>query len=209
MFGAFISINSHARAVGIWRDDHARPLRYTSWGLFRGDERHVDISYPAGDPLVQVLVPAQDTDHEPVPESLRHGSIDGISMIADLVREVSKRGSCDGQVRIFDGRRAALVTAHDAGVDVLPHESRSIFEGPALRCDFETQVLAGLPRDAGPDDSARRPQKGSIWLAHVLPGRPMLPVLLSVETRIVGHVNVYLTQAGTQVDFAEFTPRAP
>ncbi len=208
-FGAFVTIRSHASAEGTWRGDHAVPQRYTSWGLFRGDERHTDIVYPDGDPLIQVLVPERDTDREPVPDALRRGTMDGFSMIADLVRGVAKSGGCDGQVHTFDGRRAAVITSHTGGVDVLPQESRSMFQGPALRCDFESLVLAGLPRDVGPDDSARRPQKGSIWLAHVLPGMPMLPVLLTMDTRLAGHVNVYLTQASSQVDLAEFTPRAP
>ena len=48
----------------------------------------------------------------------------------------------------------------------------------------------------GPDDISRKPQKGSIWLAELAPGRPLLPVLMSVEARHVGHVNVYLTALG-------------
>jgi hypothetical protein len=192
----FISLASEARVQGVWQGDRARPRRYSSQGHFRGRARHTVITYSDGQPRVEILEPEQDPEFEPVPEALRAGSVDGFTVIAQLVHSIAETGRCDGEVRSFDGRRAARIRAETAGWEILPRESRSVFQGRALRCDFESQILAGLSRDVGPDDISRKPQKGSIWLAELAPGRPLLPVLMSVEARHVGHVNVYLTALG-------------
>lgn len=192
----FISLASEARVEGVWQGVRAVPRRYSSRGHFRGRARHTVISYPDGQPRVEILEPEQDPEFEIVPESLRRGSVDGFSVMAQLVHSIAETGRCDGEVRSFDGRRAARISATTAGWEILPRESRSVFQGRALRCDFESLILAGLSRDVGPDDISRRPQKGTIWLAPLAPGLPLLPVLMSVEARHVGHVNVYLTLVG-------------
>ena len=78
-----------------------------------------------------------------------------------------------------------------AGMQVLEATSRSVFQGPALRCDFEGRLLAGFPRD---EDRARagRPRSGTAWFAQLSPGGPSLPVRITFETRFFGHATMYL-----------------
>ncbi len=89
---------------------------------------------------------------------------------------------------------------------ILPHESRSSYQGEAMQCDVVGQQVAGFPRDAEPGDYVHRSHTASVWFAQVLPGMPLLPVRMTFETRFMGHMTVYLTRASPGMQVALFTP---
>jgi hypothetical protein len=209
LVGAFFRAENIARVEGAWRAGRAAPKVYASAGLWRGNPREIEIDYPQGQPVIKTFVPPTDPEHEPVPESMRTNTTDALSAIADLVHLVATTGRCDGETTTFDGRRVSKVAVHTVGMENLPHESRSSFAGPALRCDINGQQIAGFATDAGPDDMIRKPQHSSVWLASVQPGMPMVPVLMSFEVRFMGHMTVYLTQARPGAQLAQFVPRLP
>jgi hypothetical protein len=153
------------------------------------------IDYPDGQPKVITLVPPVDVAREPIPPEMSRDTVDGFSLIASLVRNVSQTGGCDGVLTFYDARRALRVTSRTIGREILPRETRSIFQGEALRCDFESVIIGGFEKDSEPGDGSRRPQAGSVWIAKILPDMPALPVLMSLETRLAGHVNIYVTKA--------------
>ncbi len=209
LVGAFFKTENIARSEGGWRGAKAAPRIYGSAGIYRGTPREIEIDYPAGQPVITRFNPPVDPEHEPVPDALRANTTDALSAIASLVHMVETTGKCDGETTIFDGRRVSRITVHTVGMETLPVESRSSFSGPALRCDIDGRQIAGFAVDAGPDDMIRKPQHSTVWLASVTPGIPAVPVLMSLEVRLMGHMTVYLTQARMGAQMAQFTPRLP
>jgi hypothetical protein len=207
LVGTFLKAENISRAQGVWRGGRAAPKIYASAGLWRGNPREIEIEYSAGQPVIKRFNPPVDPEHEPVPEALRQNTTDSLSAIANLVHLVASTGGCDGETTTFDGRRLSKIVVHTVGMETLPPESRSSFSGPALRCDIDGRQIAGFPLDAGPDDMIRKPQHSTVWLATVTPGMPAVPVMMSLEVRLLGHMTIYLTQARPGAQLAQFTPR--
>ena len=197
----------HSRTLttvnGHWRAERPAPHQFLSQGEIRGEPRFSLIDYQQGQPLVRQLIPPNETEREPVPPDIQANSVDSLSAMVELVRVVGRTGGCDGTTRVFDGRRASDVTARTVGEEIVPPSSRSIFTGPALRCDFVGQMVAGFWLDAD-RNAGQKPMKGSAWLANSLPGAPSgggrLPVRITFESRWFGNVILYLTDAAADQD---------
>ena len=179
---------------GTWHDDLAARRSSSAKGVWRGHERRTLIGYDHGLPQVRELQPPQETEREPVPQELQRHTMDTLSALAQLMRRVEHDHTCETEVRTYDGRRVLDVAAHTGGPERLDPTGRSIFSGPALRCDFEGRELAGFL--LGEDDPEHRaPLHGSAWLAPFPPGAPALPVRISFQTRWFGVATMYLTSA--------------
>ncbi len=193
--GVMVRGRQSSATDGVWAGDQPEPLRVWGDGFWRGTPRHTLIEYDRGIPLVRTLTPPNDEEREPVPVELQAHTMDTLSAMAMLMRRVARTGRCEAEARTFDGRRLADITARTVGEEVLPRTGRSMFAGPALRCDFEGHQLAGFMRD---EDRARlmRPHRGSAWFAAAEPGGPLLPVRIAFETRWFGDATMYLTATG-------------
>ena len=179
-------------ADGTWRGDAAVPATFESEGVWGGHHYDVLIGYPDGSPEVQRLLPAQATRREPVPASLRRGTIDTGSAIALHARQVMQGGSCRLAARVFDGRRLMALAVQPAGTERLPTTSRSFFHGEAIRCDITGTLLAGFLHSDSPAQR-NRVQHGAVWFAHPVAGLPLLPVRITFPTRWFGTATMYLT----------------
>ena len=178
--------------MGTWAADRPEPQEFQSVGVWQGEDKVTLIDYLHGQPMVRRLIPPQDKEREPVPQSLQLNSVDSLSALAFLIRRVADTGRCEASVHMFDGNRASEITAHTAGAEMLPPTERSIFSGKAMRCDFVGQMLAGfLYVDSSAYD--RRPLHGSAWLADMVPGEPPVPVQMQFETHWFGEAHMYLT----------------
>jgi len=177
---------------GAWADTAPLPRQYRAEGVWRGDPRATFIDYDRGIPTIRQLLPPLEPDREAVPESLRAGTTDSLSALAALVRTVARTGTCEATLRTYDGRRVAEIVAHTAGRFILEPTSRSVFAGPALRCDFVSRVLAGFRPDEG-SKTDYRPLHGAAWLAPVVSNGAPVPVRLTIETRWFGDATSYLT----------------
>lgn len=194
MVGAFVNGHDISEVQGVWQGLRAMPQRFASHGNFRGTERRLLIDYIDGNPVIRTLLPPPDEEREPVPPDMQRNTIDSLSAITGLVRDVAGSGRCDGDATTFDGRRVAHIVVHTVGQVALEPTSRSSFSGPALECDFEGRQLAGFVRDVD-RATLEKPQVGKAWLAQVVPGGPPLPVRLSFHTRFFGQATMYLTSA--------------
>lgn len=176
-------------AEGRFVKDAVAPIRFFSTGTLRGDPRVTQIDYPGGQPVVRQLVPPNDAEREPVPPERQADTIDTLSAMASLLRRVGATGRCDGRSTTFDGRRLSVLEARTAGTQALEPTGRSLFAGPALRCDFTGRQTGGFLVG---EDRARleRPQEGSAWFAAV--DGVMLPVRMSFRTRWLGDATMYL-----------------
>jgi Protein of unknown function (DUF3108) len=208
LFG-FLNHNSiESFAQGFLAPQGVQPLRFASWGSLRGVPRRTVIDYIAGQPLVREQIPENDDGREPVPVGMQHATMDTLSAMTMLVREVAATGRCDGHASTFDGRRLLQITSHTAGLESLGTEDRSSFSGPALRCDFEGRQLAGFQPD---DEAAERAKIHHIeaWLAPMTPGGPPLPVRVRFETHWFSHATAYLTSVDGGEDATKLARTAP
>jgi hypothetical protein len=188
--GLFLDGQQTALAEGIWNGAEPVPLAFRQEGRWRGNPRRVAIDYAQpGQPRLSAVDPPNAAEREIVPEGLRRGTVDGLSALAKLARNVALTGRCDGEAAVFDGRRRADYRVRTGGVERLAAEGA--FGGEALRCAFEAQILAGFRHSEDPEE-ARQPQFGTAWLARVLPGGPPLPVRIEVPSRWFGTIRVVL-----------------
>ena len=203
------AITTHSRTVGLIgvlaRSDvssvasgrfdgiHVQPERYASSGRSRGADRSTEIAYPAHDPVVTVLLPPEP-ERDPVPAAQTRGSIDTLSAIVGLSRQVAETGRCDGTALIFDGHRLSRLEARTIGTEPVPNPSGAGFSGSALRCDFSSRQLAGFLHDA---NRARlmKPLHGSAWLAAPVPGAPVAAVRATFESPLFGTATLTLARA--------------
>ena len=199
VFGAIISSQITSFVQGRWAGTQPAPIRFASWGDLRGEERRTVIDYVRGQPEVKELRPAVDADRDPVPPARQRDTIDTLSAIAMLVRQVATSGRCDGHALTFDGRRLTEISAKTAGTETLKPEGGADFAGAALRCEITGEQLAGFKHDENEAD-LHKPHRSTVWLAGVVPSGPMLPVRVVFETPFFGHATAYLTAA---------TPRGP
>ena len=209
LVGAVLHGEMLAHSQGTWRPGSVKPQHFRSGGLWLGTPHLMDIEYPNGQPKLVTITPVVDSPREPIPEAATQDTADALSAIAFLLHTVAANGNCEGQLKTYDGRRVTKIIAHSAGTEILPLESRSSFAGPALRCDMETTQLAGFPLDAGPDDRARQIQHSSVWVASLQPSLPPVPVQMSFEIRLLGHMTLYVTKIEQGAEAGRFNPALP
>ncbi len=179
---------------GVWHDGQASPIEFSGDGVWHGHERRTLIDYEHGLPQVRELLPPQETEREAVPPELQRHTMDTLSALAQLVRQVGQDHVCETEVHTYDGRRVLDIVARTGGTDRLSPTGRSNFSGPTLRCDFEGRELAGFL--LGEDDPEhRQPLRGSAWLAPLLADAPPLPVRIAFQTHWFGLATMYLTGA--------------
>lgn len=189
--GALFRGEQETRVEGRFVGDRPAPARFFSAGHFRGQQRVTQIDYPAGAPVIRQMQPPNDQEREPVPEAMQAGTVDTISAMAQLVRQVNATGRCEGRSTTFDGRRLSALSVRTAGQEVLEPSSRSSYSGPALRCEIEGRLLAGFRNDDRRDEAAR-PRRGSAWFARVQPDGPLVPVRLTFEAPFAGAATLYV-----------------
>ena len=195
VFGTLFPVQISSFVQGSWAGGKATPLRFASWGTARGNERRITLDYEGGQPVIRTLVPATESDRDPVPAAMQRDTVDTLSAMAVLVRTVAQTGTCDGTVRIFDGRRVLETESRTIGTEMLRPDYRSTYNGRALRCDMRGRQLAGFQHDAD-EAEIRRVHVSQAWIAQVVPGQPALPVRIVFETRFFGAATAYLTEMG-------------
>jgi hypothetical protein len=168
------------------------PMRFDSTGVQHGVNRLTRITYQNGMPTVTAIAPPVEQERTPVSAGQTAHTIDTLSAIALLMRQVGQTGKCDGTAQTFDGRRLTSLVAHTVGQEKLPAQRKFNFDGETLRCDFVGTQLAGFVKNQD-EDKLRRPKHGSAWLAPLVPGAPPMPVKVVFEHQALGLVTLYLT----------------
>jgi hypothetical protein len=195
LVGFFYRGHQMNTVTGSWDSAQPAPREFFGDGEWRGLHRITLIDYDRGLPLIRSLVPPNETERQKVPPDLQANTVDTLSALAELMRNVASSGRCETTVHTYDGRRVTEIAARTVGTETLAATDRSTFSGRALRCDFEGRMLAGfLLGDS--DEAHRRPLHGSAWLAEVVPGTVPMPVRMNFETRWFGDATMYLTKAG-------------
>jgi hypothetical protein len=167
------------------------PLLYHSDGTLFGTRRTTRLDYRADGSIATNLHPAnEDDDRTPVPEAMKHGTIDPMSVFVALNRAAASGGSpCNGKVPIYDGRRRFNLVLEDDGVSAVEKSQYTVFSGPALRCKIQMERLGGFQRN--PRFNAQPPRVSIIYAARFGDGAWWLPVRLESDSSfgyVVGHL---------------------
>lgn len=179
-------------ATGTWSGNRAVPYSYVSDGHWSGNPRRVVIAYKAGQPVVRERIGPPGLDTAPIAPALLAGASNLPSAFAEMIRDAQATGRCETEVRAFDGRVLTKVVSRSAGEVEM---DESAYRGPALRCDYASDAIAGLAAAQADNGPAPPVQHGTIWLGQLLPGYPRLPVQLSFTTRWFGEVTAHLIAA--------------
>lgn len=189
MVGVFASGDQVTSAEGYWRGAEPVPQHYRVTGTWRGSPREVVMDWtPEAMPMVSAIQPPNAGEREDVPEALRRHTMDSLSALAKLARTVAATGGCETDAQVFDGRRRADYRSRTASQDLVQQAG---FAGPALRCAFESRLLAGFRGDQDPEE-ARKPQPATAWLARPIPGGSPIPVRVELPSRWFGTIRVLL-----------------
>jgi hypothetical protein len=196
LIGALFTNRVTSSASGTLAGDVPHPIEYESAGFSRGANRHTVIAYAGNTPTVETLTPVE-TRRDPVPGADTVGTVDTLSAVAGLIREVAATGRCDADLRIFDGARLTDVAMRTHGNVPLVPDDRSPFGGTALRCDFTTTLRAGFIHN---DDYAKShlPQHGTVWVAPAAAGTLPVPIRAQFTTVDHGTIAVFLQRADAQ-----------
>ena len=193
-----------SRASGGFVGVAARPADFVSEGVWRGRVRRIALAWREQDPQVRELTPAETEEREPVSEAQRRGTLDMLSLVASIGRQVAASGHCDATAPVFDGRRRSDIVSTARGMERLA-PWRGAWHGDALRCDYEGRMVAGFRHDQDRAEAAR-PQRGTAWIAAPYGGAPAVPVRVDIPTRWFGTVTAELLRAEPMVALPAQTP---
>lgn len=201
ILSVFFGWRGETRSAGRFDGRRAVPDRHTNFG-WRGDEqRSVILTYgPDGEVTETRIDPAPDPEEvTALPEDAETGTIDPLTVIAQVSRTMSQTGTCDGEFAVFDGRRRYDLRVSDQGMETLPATSYSIFSGEARRCRVEYAMLGGERKD--PSKYSKTARDRVVYVARPVKDAPAIPVALKIETDF-GTLMAHLTGVETRKDLA-------
>jgi hypothetical protein len=191
----FIGFRSTAHTKGSISIGKIRPLRHEADNLWRGDSRHVRLTYGARGPLNSEVHPsAEDDDREAVPREMWQGTFDALS--AAYVASLAVRANTDNaaarclvNIPIFDGRRRYDIRLRPVGNR--PVEG-PVYRGSAFECDVELHRIAGSSKNPWIPRSEN--ETGKVWYSKLSEDWPPVPVRFENDI-ILGSVVIDLQSA--------------
>lgn len=201
--------NSVARSEGRVQNGAVQPVFHRVQGKVHGRDRWVQIAYRDGmvDQVDIYPPPSDDWDREAVSEEARRYAADPMSVIMAALHDLKVSGECRGNRAVFDGRRRYDIEFNEGGYQRLERSSRNIFEGDARQCGFIYRPVYGYVRYQA-DPTIKYQRNGRVWLASVVAGSPIVPVLLEMDSTF-GSTLIHLREAKRVSEGDPTPPAAP
>ncbi|NQW09943.1 MAG: DUF3108 domain-containing protein [Alphaproteobacteria bacterium] len=202
ILAVFFDWRGQSRSEGRYVDHRAIPSRHRNTGL-RGDEtRDVEIAYDADGAVTRATVaPPPDPDEvTDLPADAEVGTIDPLSVIAELMRAVTLGRECSGRYAVFDGRRRYDLIVTDQGAATLPPTDYAIYSGPVMVCGVEYRLLGGERKEKS--RYAKTARERVVYVARPDATLPAIPVGLKIETDF-GTLMAHLTGIETLRRYAD------
>lgn len=79
----------------------------------------------------------------PLRQKLITSSIDPFSAMLNTLKKIQRIGRCEGNYRIYDGLRTAILSFHDMGVQHLIKDRPSAFGGSTIKCGVVSKPTGG------------------------------------------------------------------
>ena len=195
-------------AEGRERNGRIEPRRYVAETDWQDNQRTLHLGFAEGGyyDLRQTPPPEHDPDIVGgLPETLPAGTVDPLSFAIAASRALEENGHCGQTMPVFDGRRRFDLIVKHVGATMLPPNSHSIYQGPAVRCSFSMKRISGFRKSW---QSSRRqwdadsPAPPTIWVAAIRQDLPPLPVRYEGAIRL-GTIVIHLTQAEVRTEPAK------
>lgn len=197
----FFGWRGETRSAGRFDGSRAVPGRHTNFGWRGEEQRSVILTYgPDGEVAETRIDPAPDPEEvTALPEDAELGTIDPLTVIAQLSHTMSRAGTCNGEFAVFDGRRRYDLRVTDRGMETLPATSYSIFSGEARHCRVDYAMLGGARKD--PSKYSETAWDRVVYVARPVADGPAIPVALKIETDF-GTLMAHLTGVEAPKDVA-------
>jgi hypothetical protein len=204
LIDGLIGFRSEATTSGAISSGIVYPERHKADNIWRGDQRHVRISYGPTGPFDVVADPLpEDDDRQAVAPALRVGAIDALSAAYALTLAAGGDGEaakCGGKIAVFDGRRRYDILTNPLGHGLT---AGRVFQGRTFVCEIELHRIAGHSKS--PWLPSSDDESGRIWFARLSKDWPPLPVRFEIDI-LLGSVAIHLQRA--QAGDLDFKPAA-
>lgn len=168
------------------------PSRHRVESHWGDKDRRVRLRYEDKRPVVEELLPGSDGGRrDSVPEKLVANTIDPLTMTASLVLGMAKGGACQGDFRVFDGRRRYDLAVIHGVTDDLEEESSSIYSGEAQSCSLRLNRIAGFWKKE--TKIAQPLQLPTLWMGRPGDNGPPVPVKFEAYSSY-GTLRILLTR---------------
>jgi hypothetical protein len=142
--------------------------------------------------------PNHDENREIVTPEQRHGALDPISALLQMLAHVAVQKNCTVTVPVFDGKRRFDISGGHESSGIIDEGDYSTYKGNARVCAADFKMISGEWKDR---EHARFWQKTEteegrdpfhIWLAKPAPDLPEIPVRLESGS-VWGLIVIHLT----------------
>ena len=182
MLDFFFTWQGQTQTQGRFVEGEAVPRAHKNFGIWNGEERIVEVSYDGEGAVEDVLVePPPDLEEvNGLPEDAEIGTVDPLSVIAQLSEAMTRGGECSGTFNVFDGKRRYDLTVTDRGTEIFEPNDYSVFQGAAQACEIDFTVLGGDRKEKS--KYAETARNRVVYVGRPLEEAPAIPVRLRIET---------------------------
>jgi Protein of unknown function (DUF3108) len=171
--------------------DGLRPSLHETSSHWRNGQRGTHLEYATDGTVSAVVTPAETPGRPepplPTPQQTV-GTLDPLSAIVAINREIIRTNSCAMRLPVFDGRRRYDLVLADDGVE---QAAATADPTPLRRCSIEVMKIAGFPeKDAHADH-------GRAWILAAGEGQRALPVRIEFDTKW-GPITVRMAQTAPE-----------
>lgn len=196
----FVSWKGQAKSNGLFAGDKAVPAIHRNDGVWKGKTRKVDIRYaPSGEVTSYSVEPEPDLEKvNSLPENPATGTVDPLSVIAQISGAVMRGEGCSSQFGVFDGRRRYDLTVTENGTESIKPNSYSVYAGDALACGVEMKLLGGDRKEKS--KYAETARNRTVYIARPRSDAPPVPVRVRIDTDygiLMAHLTGYTLNGET------------
>ncbi len=186
---AFVSLASHSEVRGRLTTGTVRPQAYRGEVHRNGVHTYNQVDYGADGTVTGESMPPGET-RAPVTPALMRGTVDQLSALFMMERQLASRGSCALVVSVYDGLRRYNLHFTDAAPEMIPTSGGGGFAGATQVCRMRREAIAGFLDHRGRSEGA---YAGTLWYARLLPSDLIVPVQMEFSTEF-GLISGYLAE---------------
>jgi len=184
-----VPLTSHSQVRGRLGAGVVQPQAYRGEVHRNGVDTLSRVDYAADGTVAGESTPPAVTAR-PVTPALMRGTVDQLTALFMMERQLAARGSCAGHLSVFDGRRRYNLHFRDAAAETMPAPAARSVVAMAQVCHMRREAIAGFADESGTSEGAHA---GKLWYARLLPGDVMIPVQMEFATEF-GGVTGYLSE---------------
>ncbi len=169
----FFSWQGQAETEGLRLKEGRRPLVHEHEGTRKKKIRRTRVDWNgAAGPRTEAEPPSDLERVTPVPKSSIAGTSDPFTVILSLLDQLAATGRCEGEAKVWDGRRRYDLSVTHLGEEELIADRPWSYGGQAIGCALDIKRIGGFRREK-PDWRSRdenAPTRRVVWAAEIESG---------------------------------------